>query len=370
MAQVLSQAMENSNPNGYPPNRPYPNSGNNSSNGIAPYQEHLNAYTAYYAPLPIMVAHPMQPPQIDLHLLPPQHLIQHQQLPPHLQHRAHFFSQPSQTPHPQFSLHNPQHPGTPQLQDHLQMYYQAQHSPQYPPPPPPPSHYAQHSMETPQLQLPLQQQQIAYHAMHQVSPQQYSSVVYPHGMHATSPPFKPRKKSKYSTIWTSKEDKLLRELKEVQNLGWREMAAYFEDRTPNACQFRWRRLVRGAAPGSPILHKHMVDADEPLASESESGEIEDKYDVHHDASHNAGIESRSGGVDEQITDSGTSSVTATTNSTSTTQVTPEDGSGVKSSLSLYQPPSSVLSLPESTSPAAASASKSLNPAHDIRYLLN
>jgi hypothetical protein len=370
MAQVLSQAMHNFNPNGYPPNRPYPDGGN-CGNASAPHQEHLNAYTAYYAPLPGMAAHPMQPPQNNLHHMPPQHLIQHQQLPPYLQHRAHSFSPHSQPPHLQLSLHHPHHllpPGTPQPQDHLQMYYQAEQSPRYPPPPPPP-HYVQHGMEAPQLQLPLQLQQIAYHAMPQVSPQQYSNMVYPHGMHAASLPFKPRKKSKYSTIWTSKEDKLLRELKEVQNLGWREMAAYFEDRTPNACQFRWRRLVRGAAPGSPI-HKHVVDADEPLASESESGEIDEKYDLHQNASHNARKVTGSAGVYEPVTDSGTSTATATTNSTSINQVTPEDGAGARISPSPYQPPSTALLLPESTSPAAASASKSPNPAHDIRYLLN
>lgn len=63
-----------------------------------------------------------------------------------------------------------------------------------------------------------------------------------------APNYRPRKKSKYSTIWTSKEDRLLRELKEVQRLGWREMSSYFEERTPNACQFRWRRLASGVHP--------------------------------------------------------------------------------------------------------------------------
>ncbi|CAN3363375.1 hypothetical protein DICA1_E11012 [Diutina catenulata] len=54
-----------------------------------------------------------------------------------------------------------------------------------------------------------------------------------------------RRKSKQSTTWSPKEDKLLRELKEVQKLGWREISTFFQGRTPNACQFRWRRLVNG-----------------------------------------------------------------------------------------------------------------------------
>ncbi|RCK66049.1 hypothetical protein Cantr_01732 [Candida viswanathii] len=52
-----------------------------------------------------------------------------------------------------------------------------------------------------------------------------------------------RRKSKQSTTWSPKEDKLLRELKEVQKLGWREISTFFNDRTPNACQFRWRRII-------------------------------------------------------------------------------------------------------------------------------
>ena len=51
------------------------------------------------------------------------------------------------------------------------------------------------------------------------------------------------KKSKSSTTWTQKEDKLLRDLKENQKLGWREISTFFNDRTPNACQFRWRRII-------------------------------------------------------------------------------------------------------------------------------
>lgn len=59
-----------------------------------------------------------------------------------------------------------------------------------------------------------------------------------------------RRKSKQSSTWTPKEDKLLRELKEVQKLGWRDISSFFHDRTPNACQFRWRRIISGTNGGS------------------------------------------------------------------------------------------------------------------------
>lgn len=54
-----------------------------------------------------------------------------------------------------------------------------------------------------------------------------------------------RRKPKQSSTWSPKEDKLLRELKDVQKLGWREILTFFNDRTPNACQFRWRRIILG-----------------------------------------------------------------------------------------------------------------------------
>lgn len=45
--------------------------------------------------------------------------------------------------------------------------------------------------------------------------------------------------------WDPQDDVLLRHLKEVKKLGWKEIAQYFKNRTPNACQFRWRRLKSG-----------------------------------------------------------------------------------------------------------------------------
>ncbi|CCH60307.1 hypothetical protein TBLA_0C05110 [Henningerozyma blattae CBS 6284] len=50
---------------------------------------------------------------------------------------------------------------------------------------------------------------------------------------------------KNSSSWDPKDDLLLRHLKEVKKLGWKEIATYFDNRTSNACQFRWRRLKSG-----------------------------------------------------------------------------------------------------------------------------
>ncbi|KAF8467625.1 hypothetical protein BDZ91DRAFT_119419 [Kalaharituber pfeilii] len=45
--------------------------------------------------------------------------------------------------------------------------------------------------------------------------------------------------------WDPEDDVLLKELKEGQRLGWKEIATHFPGRTSHACQFRWRRLVSG-----------------------------------------------------------------------------------------------------------------------------
>ncbi|EJS44631.1 YBL054W [Saccharomyces arboricola H-6] len=52
------------------------------------------------------------------------------------------------------------------------------------------------------------------------------------------------KKSNPSS-WDPSDDIKLRHLKEIKNLGWKEIAHHFPNRTPNACQFRWRRLKSG-----------------------------------------------------------------------------------------------------------------------------
>lgn len=51
--------------------------------------------------------------------------------------------------------------------------------------------------------------------------------------------------AKNPTSWDTHDDMLLRHLKEIKNLGWKEISLYFDNRTPNACQFRWRRLKSG-----------------------------------------------------------------------------------------------------------------------------
>ncbi|SCV02805.1 LAME_0H05358g1_1 [Lachancea meyersii CBS 8951] len=51
--------------------------------------------------------------------------------------------------------------------------------------------------------------------------------------------------TKNPSSWDAQDDVLLRHLKEVKKLGWKEIAQYFKNRTPNACQFRWRRLRSG-----------------------------------------------------------------------------------------------------------------------------
>ncbi|KAK9247166.1 hypothetical protein V1506DRAFT_455566 [Lipomyces tetrasporus] len=53
------------------------------------------------------------------------------------------------------------------------------------------------------------------------------------------------------TSWDPHDDLLLRHLKEQQKLGWKDIASHFAGRTPNACQFRWRRLMSGSLRGGP-----------------------------------------------------------------------------------------------------------------------
>lgn len=51
--------------------------------------------------------------------------------------------------------------------------------------------------------------------------------------------------AKNPSSWDPQDDLLLRHLKEIKKLGWKEISHYFKNRTPNACQFRWRRLKSG-----------------------------------------------------------------------------------------------------------------------------
>ncbi|KAI3404817.2 hypothetical protein KGF56_002334 [Candida oxycetoniae] len=51
--------------------------------------------------------------------------------------------------------------------------------------------------------------------------------------------------------WDAEDDVLLMHLKDKQKLGWKEIASNFTNRTPNACQFRWRRLKSGNLKNPP-----------------------------------------------------------------------------------------------------------------------
>lgn len=53
------------------------------------------------------------------------------------------------------------------------------------------------------------------------------------------------------TSWDALDDILLMHLKDNQKLGWKEIALHFTNRTPNACQFRWRRLKSGNLKNPP-----------------------------------------------------------------------------------------------------------------------
>lgn len=55
------------------------------------------------------------------------------------------------------------------------------------------------------------------------------------------------------TLWDADDDILLMHLKDSQKLGWKEIASNFVNRTPNACQFRWRRLKLGNLKHPPKL---------------------------------------------------------------------------------------------------------------------
>lgn len=57
--------------------------------------------------------------------------------------------------------------------------------------------------------------------------------------------------SRTPTSWDALDDVLLMHLKDNQKLGWKEIASHFHNRTPNACQFRWRRLKLGNLKNPP-----------------------------------------------------------------------------------------------------------------------
>ncbi|KAI5963910.1 hypothetical protein KGF57_001186 [Candida theae] len=57
--------------------------------------------------------------------------------------------------------------------------------------------------------------------------------------------------SRTPTSWDAEDDILLMHLKDRQKLGWKAIASHFTNRTPNACQFRWRRLKSGNLKNPP-----------------------------------------------------------------------------------------------------------------------
>lgn len=62
---------------------------------------------------------------------------------------------------------------------------------------------------------------------------------------------------------------MLRHLKEQQKLGWKEIAAHFPNRTTNACQFRWRRLMSGtlrSSSGGASSANTAVSTSSPISS--------------------------------------------------------------------------------------------------------
>lgn len=71
----------------------------------------------------------------------------------------------------------------------------------------------------------------------------------PEAADSASPPSKSF--SRTPTSWDAQDDILLMHLKDNQKLGWKEIALHFQNRTPNACQFRWRRLKSGNLKNPP-----------------------------------------------------------------------------------------------------------------------
>lgn len=66
---------------------------------------------------------------------------------------------------------------------------------------------------------------------------------------ATMPRSSERRKTPSS--WDPHDDMILRHLKEQLKLGWKEISSHFPNRTTNACQFRWRRLMSGTLRNKP-----------------------------------------------------------------------------------------------------------------------
>ncbi|PVH15914.1 uncharacterized protein CXQ87_003771 [Candidozyma duobushaemuli] len=68
---------------------------------------------------------------------------------------------------------------------------------------------------------------------------------------ASASPNSSKNLNRTPTSWDAQDDLLLMHLKDTQKLGWKEIASHFNNRTPNACQFRWRRLKSGNLKNPP-----------------------------------------------------------------------------------------------------------------------
>lgn len=169
-------------------------------------------------------------------------------------------SSPIETPQ-NYTLHQQQvpypiqHPHPAQIQQH---HPHSQQIPQEVPVSQPMPYYPQNMMPIPHRHHPQQHPGVPITPSHSpinyVSSQQMAIPVYNyqqprHGIAMGSVmPHNKYKISKgsparQSNAWSSNDDELLKHLKEVKNLGWREISMYFENRTANGCQFRWRRIV-------------------------------------------------------------------------------------------------------------------------------
>ncbi|CAI5756199.1 unnamed protein product [Candida verbasci] len=160
-----------------------------------------------------------------------------------------------------------------------------------PPPPPPPP---QQILPLPNYHYQLQQQQPIYYPQPIQYAHQQQQPIYVPAYNNKNNNYNPsdqahffnqqryspiRRKSKQSTTWSPKEDKLLRELKEIQKLGWREISTFFHDRTPNACQFRWRRIISSENAAKEIINNDKV---EEMYQEQQEKEQEQQQEQEHD----------------------------------------------------------------------------------------
>ncbi|KAK9461352.1 uncharacterized protein V1516DRAFT_675727 [Lipomyces oligophaga] len=205
----------------------------------------------------------------------PSAMLQGRQLPP--LHAALFSAPPLPPQH-----HHHQHQQPPQQQQSPQQHQQQSPIQQNHPYPqsvnvlPPPSHHLPQSLQQPQSQLPQPPSHISPPPLSQpaspitVTPSSAKrrptrtrtsstgstgSVASSTSISSASAPDvdalgrKKPKTPRNPSSWDPHDDLILRHLKERQKLGWKDIANHFPGRTPNACQFRWRRLMSGSLRG-------------------------------------------------------------------------------------------------------------------------